>query len=58
MGRVVAPCKLGIKPRARVNSFSWARVKGTAEVNSINSTVLYCQSSVTVGFAADKYNVK
>ena len=45
MGRVVAPCKLGIKPRARVNSFSWARVKGTAEVNSINSTVLYIRSA-------------
>ena len=37
----MAPCKLGIKPRARVNSFSWARVKGAAEVNPINSTVFY-----------------
>ena len=43
-GRVVAPCKLGIKPRARVNSFSWARVKSTAEVklNKLYCTVLYC----------------
>ena len=49
MGRVVAPCKLGIKPRARVNSFSWARVKGTAEVNSINSTVLYSQPALGPG---------
>eukprot|EP01047_Picozoa_sp_COSAG01_P026775 COSAG01_NODE_1737_length_9362_cov_165.799309_4_plen_88_part_00 len=41
-GRVVAPCKLGIKPRARVNSFSRARVKGSVEVFlPINSTVLY-----------------
>ena len=39
MGRVVAPCKLGIKPRARVNSFSRARVKGTAEVKP---NKLYC----------------
>ena len=40
MRRVVAPCKPGIKPRARANSFSWARVKGTAKVNPINSTVM------------------
>ncbi len=32
----------GLKSRARVNSFSWARVKGAAEVYPINSTVLYC----------------
>ena len=35
----MAPCKLGLKSRARVNSFSWARVKGAAEVKP---NKLYC----------------